>query len=371
MAANTILFKPLTVGALSLSNRLALAPLTRYRNSESHVPQSPSIEYYSQRAEYKGTLLISEATFVDAKAGSYACAPGIYNEEQIAGWRRIVEAVHAKGSYIYLQLWALGRVADPELLKKETGSDVVSASDIASPGGPIPRPLTKEEIAEYAQFYARAARNFVERCGGDGVEIHGANGYLIDQFLQTTSNQRTDEFGGSIENRARFPLQVVDAVVKAFGANRTGIRLSPYSKAQGMKMDRIEDIHETFSYVVNEIKDRHPDFAYIHVVESRVYQTDAHPADERETLDSLYDIWTPRPFLVAGGFDQDYALSTAVKYENSVIVFGRYFISNPDLVQRMKEGVPFADYDRSTFYNRGPEETRGYTDYPKATGLRN
>ncbi|GAA5911825.1 alkene reductase [Sporobolomyces salmoneus] len=371
MAANTVLFEPLTVGDIKLSNRIALAPLTRFRNSASHSPKEPAVEYYAQRAEYEGTLLITEATFVDAKAGSYSHGPGLYTPEHVEGWKKVVEAVHAKGSHIYLQLWALGRAADPKVLKEETGSDVVSSSDVAFEGGAKPRPLTKEEIADFVGYYARCAKMFVEECGGDGVEIHGANGYLLDQFLQTTANKRTDEFGGSIENRARFPLQVVDAVVKAVGAKKTGIRLSPYSTFQGMKMDKLEDIHETFTYFVNQIKDRHPDFAYIHAVESRIGGNDDVPADEKETLDFLYDIWTPRPFLVAGGFKQDNAVAEAEKFKNSVIVFGRYFISNPDLVQRVKEGVPFADYDRSTFYVYGPENTHGYTDYPKATGLKN
>ncbi|GAA6010318.1 hypothetical protein JCM11491_006265 [Sporobolomyces phaffii] len=367
MAANSVLFEPLVVGDVKLSNRLALAPLTRFRNSDSHAPQVPSAEYYAQRAQYGGSLLITEATFVDAKAGSYKNAPGIFTDEQIEGWRKVVEAVHAKGSYIYLQLWALGRAADPEVLKKETGEDVHSASDVPFEGGATPRPLTKEEIAEYVSYYARAAKNFVEKCGGDGVEIHNANGYILDQFLQTTSNKRTDEFGGSVENRARFPLQVVDAVVAAVGAKKTGIRLSPFSTFQGMKMDRIEDIHETFSYFATQIRDRHPDFAYIHAVESRIGGNQDVPADEAENLDFLYDIWTPRPFLVAGGFKQENAVATAEKYNNSVVVFGRYFISNPDLVARVKEGVPFAEYDRDTFYKLGPSETKGYTDYPNAT----
>ncbi|GAA5832883.1 hypothetical protein JCM5353_003740 [Sporobolomyces roseus] len=366
MASNSVLFEPITIGELNLSNRLALAPLTRFRNSDSHAPKQPSAEYYSQRAQYEGTLLITEATFVDEKAGSYKNAPGIYTDEQIQGWKEVVDAVHAKGSYIYLQLWALGRAADTKVLKSEGGHDVVSASDVPFEGGATPRPLSKEEIAEYVEFYARAAKNFVEKCGGDGVEIHNANGYLLDQFLQTGSNKRTDEFGGSVENRVRFPLQVVDAVVKAVGAKKTGVRVSPYSTFQGMKMEH-EETHKTFSHFVTEIRDRHSDLAYLHATMSRVGGNLDLPADERETLDFLYDIWTPRPFLVAGGFKRDTAVETAEHFKNSVIVFGRYFISNPDLVQRVKQGVEFTDYDRETFYKLGPSETAGYLDYPTAT----
>ncbi|GAA6058906.1 hypothetical protein JCM10212_002858 [Sporobolomyces blumeae] len=365
MAASTVLFKPLQVGNMNLSNRLALAPLTRYRNSRSHAPQAPSVTYYEQRAMYPGTFLITEATFVDAKAGSYANAPGIYTDEQIEGWKKVVDAVHAKGSYIYLQLWSLGRTADDKLLKEETGEETHSASDVQLQGRARPRPMTKDEIKEYPSYFARAAKNFVKRCGGDGVEIHNANGYLPDQFLQTNSNKRTDEYGGSVENRCRFPLEIVDAVAEAIGADKVGIRLSPYSPFQGMKMPSLEEIRETFGYYVKELTKR--DLAYLHLTESRIGGSGDVPADQEETLDFLYDIWTPRPLLVAGGFERETAVESAEKFDNSVVVFGRYFISNPDLVERVKQGVEFAKYDRDTFYLKGPENTRGYTDYPTRT----
>ncbi|GAA5881411.1 hypothetical protein JCM1840_007560 [Sporobolomyces johnsonii] len=366
MAATSKLFEPLQVGDIKLGHRIAMAPLTRFRANETHAPQDVHAEYYSQRGSQPGTLLISEATFIDAKAGGYKGAPGIWSDEQIEGWKKVVDAVHAKGSFIYLQLWALGRAADPSVLKEELGADVVSSSDLAYEGGAKPRALTKEEIKEYVGFYARAAKNFVEKAGGDGVEIHGANGYLIDQFTQSTCNNRTDEYGGSLENRVRFGLEVVDAVTAAIGAKKTGIRFSPYSTFQGMKME-LPAIRETFTYFVEQIKSRHPDFAYIHAVESRIGGNMDIEFDAAETLDFLQEIWAPRPFLHAGGFKADTAVATADKDANAVIVFGRYFISNPDLVARIKNNIPFADYDRETFYKIGPTETKGYIDYPFAT----
>ncbi|GAA5832881.1 hypothetical protein JCM5353_003739 [Sporobolomyces roseus] len=367
MASKSVLFSPLRVGNMELSNRIAMAPLTRYRNSDSHAPQDVAAEYYGQRASYPGTLLITEATFVAAKAGSYTNAPGIYTEEQITGWKKVVDTVHAKGSYLFLQQWSLGRAADGELLRKETGEDVHSSSDIGIEGREKPRAMTLEEIKAYPGYFAESAKNFVEKCGGDGVEIHNANGYLPDQFLQTNSNKRDDAYGGSVENRCRFPLAIVDAVVKAIGEERVGIRISPYSTFQGMKMGSIEEIHETFSYFVQQIKDKYPKFAYLHVVESRIGGSQDIPSDKKETLDFLHGIWSPRPFLIAGGFKRETAVAAAEEYENSVVVFGRYFISNPDLVERIKQGVDFTEYNRDTFYLKGPEQTRGYTDYPVAT----
>ncbi|GJN91149.1 hypothetical protein Rhopal_004167-T1 [Rhodotorula paludigena] len=365
MASTSNLFKPVKVGRHMLEHRLAMAPLTRFRADASHVHHDVAATYYEQRGSAPGTLLITEATIIDPKAGIYRYAPGIYTPEQVAGWKKVVEAVHAKGSHIYLQLWALGRAADPEALKEETGEEVQSASDIAFEGGAKPRPLTKEEIKDYVSYYARAAKLFVEEAGGDGVEIHNANGYLLDQFLQTTSNARTDEYGGSVENRARFPLEVAAAVTGAVGADRVGIRLSPWSTFQGMKMPT-DDVKETFSYFVRQLVERHPDLAYIHAVESRVAGNATIDASEQETLDFLHEIWAPRPFIIAGGFDAESAPVAADHDENTLVALGRYAISNPDFVRRIRDGIPLAPYNRDTFYLQGPEKTEGYTDYPFA-----
>ncbi len=208
--------------------------------------------------------MISEATFIAPAAAGYGNVPGIWSQEQITGWKKVTDAVHEKGSFIYLQLWALGRAADPENLKAEFGKKVVSASDIPIKGGAKPEPLTEEEIWEFVGYYKQAALNAIE-AGFDGVEIHGANGYLVDQFLQDVSNNRTDAWGGSIEKRARFGLEVAKAVVGAVGAERTGIRLSPFSTFQDMKMD---DPIPQFSYFVEHLKPLK--LAYVHVVESRI-----------------------------------------------------------------------------------------------------
>lgn len=295
--------------------------------------------------------------------------------------------VHAKGSFVYLQLWALGRAATADVLKKEGNFDVVSSSDVLFEGGATPRPLTEAEIQQYVKDYAAAANAFVERAGGDGVEsessqlvpatsgiltdppaaVHGANGYLIDQFTQTTSNKRTDKYGGSVENRTRFGLQVVDAVVAAVGPTKTGIRMSPFTDFQGMKMPTTE-AEETFSFFASEIKRKHPQFAYLHLVEPRasgIY--DAVPG-EHESLDFLAKIWSPSPLLIAGGHKLEDADRSAAQYENSLAVYGRYFISNPDLVARIRHKVEFAPYDRSLFYKLGPHEVEGYTTYPVVYG---
>ncbi|KWU44494.1 NADH:flavin oxidoreductase/NADH oxidase [Rhodotorula sp. JG-1b] len=366
MASSSALFQPIRVGRMDLKHRLAMAPLTRFRADEHHVHQDLAVEYYGQRASEPGTLLITEATFIDPVAGGYPNVPGCFNADQVAGWKKVVDEVHRKGSFIYLQLWALGRAADPSNLKKEANADVVSASDIPFEGGAKPRPLSKQEIQDYVNYYARAAKLFVEEAGGDGVEIHNANGYLLDQFLQSVSNNRTDEYGGSIENRARFPLEVARAVTDAVGADRVGIRLSPYSSFQGMKMKTTQGIKETFSYFVEQLRQRHPEMAYVHAVESRIAGNATVDVDDAETLDFLHDIWAPRPFLIAGGFDAETAPVAADKYSNTVVVMGRYFISNPDLVRRIREGIPLTKYNRDTFYLYGPDKKEGYTDYPFA-----
>jgi NADPH2 dehydrogenase len=281
---------------------------------------------------------------------------------QIDSWKNVTEAVHAKGSFIYLQLWALGRVASLAELKKDVGPDakIVSASDLnfdGRQGHAKPTPLMEEEIKEYIGLYAQAAKNAVE-AGFDGVEIHGANGYLIDQFLQDVSNVRTDAWGGSIEKRARFGIEVAKAVVEAVGAERTGIRMSPFSEFQGMKM---ADPKPQFSYFVGELKKLK--LAYIHVVESRI----AGNADVEQTgkVDFLVDLWDNQsPVLIAGGFkpaSAKRAVDEEYKNRDIAIVFGRYFISNPDLVFRLKEGIDFTPYDREKFYNKKQED--GYTTW--------
>ncbi|KIM71062.1 hypothetical protein PILCRDRAFT_83167, partial [Piloderma croceum F 1598] len=232
------LFEPIQVGDLKLDHRVVMAPLTRFRATETHAPGPYAVEYYTQRADTPGTLIITEATLIAEKAGGYFGVPGIWSDEQIAGWKKAIDAIRAKGSFIYLQLWALGRSADPEEIKKENpANDFIAPSTIPLTGRTaVPRPMTVAEIKEFAQLYATAAYNAVYKAGFDGVEIHGANGYLVDQFLQDVSNDRTDEYGGSVENRSRFALEVVHAVVKAVEEKKTGIRFSPWNTFQDMAM---------------------------------------------------------------------------------------------------------------------------------------
>ncbi|KAG7445340.1 NADH:flavin oxidoreductase/NADH oxidase [Guyanagaster necrorhizus] len=360
------LFQPIKVGNLTLNHRIVLAPLTRNKASEKgHVPYVSLVkEYYSQRGSDPGTLLITEGTFIAHKAGVLKYAPGLWTQEQLDAWKEVTDAVHAKGSFIFCQLWALGRAADCSALKEEEPSlDLVGPSPTKiTNSSSTPRALTIDEIHEYHRLYACAASDAVNKAGFDGVEIHGANGYLVDQFLQDLSNQRTDEYGGSIENRARFGLEVIDAVVKAVGAERTAIRVSPWSTFLGMRM---EDPVPTFSYYVSQIKQRHPDLAYIHLVEPRVSGITTRSLEEMDACESndfIRHIWAPRPLISAGAYTRESAMETA-DIKGDIIAFGRYFISNPDITIRLKKNLPLTPYNRSTFYLTG-EVATGYIDYP-------
>ena len=239
---------------------------------------------------------------------------------------QIVDAVHANGSHTFLQLWAHGRAADVDLLKSDF--DFVGPSAIpAFPSRPTPRPLTRDEIETYLQWYVDAADKAINRAGFDGVELHFANGYLPDQFLQDVSNQRTDEYGGSIENRARFPLEIIEAVSKAVGEDRVGFRVSPYNHCEGMGM---EDPRPTFTYFVSRVKERYPDLAYLHVVEPRSVSGKEYGSNERESIDFLREIWGERVFIAAGGYTPRTAAETAEK-KGGLIAFGRHYISNVSL----------------------------------------
>lgn len=352
------LFEPLKIGTMNLSNRVVMAPLTRFRAEDNHVIMDMAQEYYSQRARaYPGTFIISEAVLISQKASGYPNVPGIWNQEQIEAWKKVVERVHKEGSYIYLQLWALGRVANPAIKEKEGTGDVVSSSPTPYAPDAVPRELTEEEIQEYIQDYGTAAKRAIQ-AGFDGVEIHAANGYLIDQFIQSNCNQRTDRWGGSIENRARFGIEVTKAVVEAVGADKTGIRLSPFSDFQGMKM---ADPLPQFTYLTEELKKLN--LAYLHLVESRISGNADIEATEK--IDPLIDVWgKTSPILIAGGFKPDSAKKAVdedYKDKDVAVVFGRYFIPNPDLVYRLARGIELKKYDRDLFYKVKSEE--GYIDY--------
>lgn len=351
------LFNPIKVGNVELKHRIAMAPLTRNR-SPKHIPGELVQEYYEQRASTPGTLLITEATFIAPQASGYApLVPGIWSEEQVEGWKKVFERVHAKKSYAYVQLWALGRQAIPDAIEA-LGYDYVSASDVQMEGRPkAPRPLTKDEIKQYVQFYAEAAKNAI-RAGADGVEIHSANGYLPDQFLHENSNKRTDEYGGSIENRARFTLEIVDAVIAAVGADKVGIRLSPWNDFGSMSYG-VSPIPQ-FSYVIAQLEERAQAgnrLAYVHLVEARVT---GHEFTDRPGDNSfLRSVW--HGVLIRAGGLTDTAEETADSDPQTIVAIGRNFISNPDLPVRIQNKYPLTKYNRELFYTTGAE---GYTDYP-------
>ncbi|KZP21341.1 FMN-linked oxidoreductase [Athelia psychrophila] len=365
------LFEPIQIGDITLGNRVVMAPLTRFRATETHAPGPYAAEYYSQRSVAPGTLLITEATLIGEKAGGYFGVPGIYSDEQIAGWKKVADAVHAKGSFVYLQLWALGRTADPAEIQRENASnEYIAASTIpvvsALTGkNSAPRAMTVGEIQEFVSLYATAASNAVHKAGFDGVEIHGANGYLVDQFLQDVSNNRTDKYGGSVENRSRFTLEVIKAIVDAVGEKKTALRISPWSTFQGMGMT---NPGPQFTHLISTIRDLYPDFAYLHILEARV-----DGVVDRETVsvnllkerDALHALWAPRPLITAGGYDRELGLDVAQK-TGQLVAYGRLFISNPDLVRRLKENLPLTKSNRATYYTPRDWTPTGYTDYPFA-----
>ncbi|KAL5483568.1 hypothetical protein ACEPAI_8800 [Sanghuangporus weigelae] len=372
--SNSKLFQPIRIGNLSLAHHVVLAPLTRFHADDAHVPTDLMVEHYAQRASVPGTLLIAEATPVAAKAGGLANLPGIWSDAQVEGWKKVVDAVHAQGSYIYLQIWALGRAAEPSFLAQPDclqnpggPHPYVSSSDLPPSDrkdGIKPRPLTHEEILEYIELFGHAARNAVHRSGFDGVEVHGAHGYLIDQFTKDVCNKRTDMWGGSLENRARFALEVLKKITETVGEERTAIRLSPFADHRDMGMPHP---HPTFAYLVSRIREAYPRFSYLHVVEPRVAGVNDRTPRIGESLDFLRAIWkNPESekdgsmFMAAGGYTAKDAVRVAEE-TGDLIAFGRFYISNPDLPVRIKKEIPFTPYNRATFYLTGTVE--GYNDY--------
>lgn len=352
--ASSNLFRPIKIGNKTLKHRVAMAPLTRFRADDNHVPTDLLKIYYEQRAT-DGGLIITEGTFVSELAGHYANVPGIYNKDQIEAWKKVTDAVHAKGGIIYMQLWFLGRA---DAIPSVSASSIPLASSALGGDGKgpkIPRALEVSEIPGVVDMYKQGAVNAIE-AGFDGVEIHGANGYLLDQFLHSNSNKRTDEYGGSVENRARIVLETIEAVSNAIGQERTSIRFSPFSDFQDMHdANRVE----TWTYLTQAIQDKYPNLAYLHFVESRVAGNEDKVGVE--SLEPFHKIWKGL-FLRAGGLTLESATASADANENDVLVFGRYFISNPDLPVRLQNAWPLTNYDRNTFYiNKSPV---GYTDYP-------
>jgi N-ethylmaleimide reductase len=354
--ANT-LFSPYELSLIKLKNRFVMSPMTRSRAVEGRVPNPLAADYYAQRAG--AGLIITEATQVSPQGVGYVRTPGIHSQEQVEGWKKITSAVHKADGKIFLQLWHVGRISHSDF---HGGKPPVAPSAIAAEGQTWteagqkeyskPRALEVSELPGIVEDFRRAAQNAKE-AGFDGVEIHGANGYLLDQFTQDGTNKRTDNYGGSIANRLRFPLEVVDAVVSVWGADRVGYRLSPYFT--GHSMSDSNPI-ATFSQLVDELNQRK--LGYIHVVDSAT-------ASERITplLRELFD----GTYIVAEGFDLDSATDAIARDEADLVAFGKPFISNPDLPERYRNDKPLAEWDASTFYAAGPGgDAQGYTDYPNA-----
>ncbi|KAJ7146465.1 hypothetical protein C8R44DRAFT_757559 [Mycena epipterygia] len=360
------LFQPTQLGDIELSHRVVFAPTTRFRADANHAPLPHVAEYYEQRASMSGSLLISEATFIAPRAGGYKHAPGIWSEEQISAWKKVTDRVHAKGSYMYLQLWAMGRAAEVDTLA-EDGLPYVSASDVPVAGGPAPRPLTVDEIQEYLKLYATAASNTVHKAGFDGVEIHAANGYLLDQFLHDSSNIRTDAYGGSVENRTRLPLEVVDAVVQAVGPQKTAIRISPWGTVLDMHF-KFDDPKPTYAHLVTQLRERYPDLAYVHLVEPRVDGAETVDVKKGYSNDFIRKIWGDRRLISAGGYTRETAIAAAEE-KGDLIAFGRPYIANPDLPYRLLHGIVLAVGSRALYYAPGSVDPKGYTDYPFASAV--
>lgn len=364
-----LLFQPYKLGALSLPHRIVMAPLTRSRARQpGNVPTALNACYYAQRAS--AALIVSEATQVSMQGQGYAWTPGIHNREQVEGWRLVTDAVHESGGRIFLQLWHVGRISHPSL---QPDNMLPVAPSAVTPAGNAfienengegelvpfvrPRALQIEEMAYIVQQYARGAKNALA-AGFDGVEVHGANGYLIDQFISSSTNQRTDAYGGKVENRARLLMEVVEAVSEVWGPDRVGVRLSPLGT-----MNDISDAdpETTFGFIVQALSDFH--FAYLHIVNpaaAAIEKGNAPDARAQRMLALLRKNYRGT-LILAGGFDRDTAEAWIEQGKADLIAFGRKFLANPDLPDRFRARKPLNADDPTTYYGGGPH---GYTDYP-------
>jgi N-ethylmaleimide reductase len=351
------LLEPFKLGPITLPNRFAMAPLTRNRAVEGFVPSPLAIEYYGQRAS--AGLLISEATQVSQQGQGYQDTPGIYSKEQIAGWRKVTDRVHAKGGHIFLQLWHVGRISHTSL--QPNGGAPVAPSAIRANGKTFvggtfadvsePRALELSEIPAIIDSFRQGAANAIV-AGFDGVEIHGANGYLLDQFARDGTNKRTDAYGGGIENRAKLMLEVAKAVVAEVGAERTGIRISPVTPANDVSDSNPQAL---FDYIVDHLNALK--LVYIHVIEGATGGArDIAPFDYRSLRNRFKGA-----YIANNGYDFELADKVLSANEADLIAFGKPFISNPDLVERFRRGATLNAFDKATFYGGG---AKGYTDYP-------
>lgn len=373
---DTNLFKSIQVGNIQLNHRVVMAPLTRCRCVDDNVLNEEfAPEYYSQRSQEPGTLIITEGTVPSLQSTGFAQSPAIFTENHFSIWSKVFNQIHKNKSFVFVQLWSAGRNADLEVLSRnelrydsatdnlyiDHNTEEKAAKLLLAQHG-----ITKQEMSEYIRDWVLAARAIM-KAGADGVEVHAANGYLLNQFLDPISNHRTDEYGGSIENRSRFPLELVDALIDAIGASHIGIRFSPYGVYGGMSGGDNPLIPAQYAYIIGELEKRArrgSKLAYIHMVEPRVTTPqlpEGQGAYTGGTNDFVYSIWSG--VVIRCG---DLALNPHLAKELSnntrtLLAYGRFFISNPDLARRIKEGLPLTEYNRTTFYT---SNSIGYTDYP-------
>ncbi|MBK6965300.1 MAG: alkene reductase [Bacteroidales bacterium] len=354
------LLQPLKPGNLTLKNRLVMSPLTRRRAGEGGVPVEMNAVYYAQRAS--AGLIIAEATQISPQGVGYMNTPGIHSDEQVEGWKKVTKAVHALGGLIFLQLWHVGRVShsllQPGNVLPVSASAISGGDYITTPKGKmpmeIPRALELSEIPGIVEDYRKAAANAM-KAGFDGVEIHAANSYLLDQFMHSSSNVRTDEYGGSIENRSRFTLEVTDVICKEIGSEKTGIRLSPSNIRYGMDDENPKAL---FGYVIGELEKRN--LAYLHLVEPML-SLENHPHMIPQVAKHFRNHYSGT-LITAGNYTPESAREALENGDADLVAFGRLFIANPDLPERIASEASLNTPDTDTFYTRGPE---GYIDYPR------
>ncbi|WP_413165753.1 alkene reductase [Capilliphycus salinus ALCB114379] len=355
------LFSPVQLGAYTLPNRMIMAPMTRLR-ADGTVPTQLMGTYYAQRAD--AGLIVTECTMISPLSNGYMNCPGIYSPEQVEAWKLVTQAVHDAGGRIFLQLWHSGRVAHSSLLDGQqpvAPSAIAGEGQLHTPVGKVPletpRALEIDEISKIIEQFHQGAKNAIE-AGFDGVELHGAFGYLIDQFLQDGSNQRNDKYGGSVENRARFLLEVVEAVTQVWGGDRVGIKLSPSNTFYGMKDS---DPKATFSYVIQELN--RFNLAYLHLMEPN-----EQDLANREVLNPVLPIFRPiysGTLVTNGGYTQETANIVLGENMAEAVSFGRLFLANPDLVKRFELNAVLNEPNPRTFYGQGAKNAEnGYTDYP-------
>ncbi|WP_433771327.1 alkene reductase [Pseudomonas putida] len=356
--SDEILFSPTRLGAIEVRNRIAMAPLTRSRAGMDGVQTPLAVEYYAQRAS--AGLLITEATNISRQGRGYAYTPGIYTQAHVEAWAPVTKAVHEAGGRIVMQLWHVGRMSHVSLQKN--GAAPVAPSAIQAGGNvfteagnlppSMPRALATEEIAGILEDYRHAAR-LAKEAGFDGVEVHAANGYLLEQFLRDSTNHRDDRYGGSIENRARFPLEVVEAVAEIWGADRVGLRLSPLSTAIGdIPLD--SDLMETYGYLVRRLGDL--GLAYLHIVEGQLHGGNGAELFDVQALRTAFG----GAYIANNGYDRQRAVQATDSNHADMVSFGKPFIGNPDLVERLQSQTPLFEAPLAGYYGGGAE---GYTQF--------